>query len=185
MADNATRDLPAHYAQGVKFNVCIDVAPPPGTFAQGIEDGPPAGWTDIGNVCCNGSYDEVNGEVKWAYWDGLPRVLCYEVTPPGDATGEQCFLGRVYFNGFREPTGGDECLTPGSIKGDSDGDGNADLTDYAVFVGCMAGPETPPDPAAPLTAQECLDIFDVDEDGDVDLSDAGRFQSAFRTCSCD
>ena len=61
--------------------------------------------------------------------------------------------------------------------GDIDGDGWVGATDYAALCDCLAGPGHPPDPDMPLTAQRCLDAFDHDGDGDVDLADFARFQT--------
>jgi len=57
-----------------------------------------------------------------------------------------------------------------SIPGDSDGDGDVDLADYANFADCLD---------QPVPNQECLDSFDWDDDGDVDLMDFATFQVAF------
>ncbi len=55
--------------------------------------------------------------------------------------------------------------------GDADHDGDVDGDDFATLIGCLSGPDNvPPGPAA------CLDVFDVDEDGDVDLPDAAEFR---------
>ena len=68
-------------------------------------------------------------------------------------------------------------LIPGP-RGDFDGDGDVDLTDFVWFPACMAGPGVPPQPTAPVTAQKCLDRFDFNGDGDVDLTDFAAWQSA-------
>jgi len=66
--------------------------------------------------------------------------------------------------------------------GDFDEDGYVDLADHPYFVDCMAGPNTTPDPTAPTTVEDCLTVFDADEDEDVDLEDfrwiAGLFDGA-------
>lgn len=46
----------------------------------------------------------------------------------------------------------------------------ADLED------CMFGPDAAPAPTAPITAQQCLDAYDFDADGDVDLIDGQMLQ---------
>jgi hypothetical protein len=63
--------------------------------------------------------------------------------------------------------------------GDADADGDVDLADWAIFTECLHGPATPPAPAAPLTAGQCLASFDVDADADVDLEDAAMVQGRF------
>jgi hypothetical protein len=68
-----------------------------------------------------------------------------------------------------------------SASGDSDGDGDVDLEDYEVFADCLAGPNVPPTPTDPLTAADCLAIFDFQADGDVDLADFAVFAQVFGT----
>lgn len=67
------------------------------------------------------------------------------------------------------------CVT---IPGDFDGDGDADLDDFAVLVDCTNGPNVAPAPVG-VTPQECLDAFDTDADGDVDLGDFDGTQPLF------
>jgi hypothetical protein len=70
-------------------------------------------------------------------------------------------------------------LGPPAVPGDMDGDGDVDLDDHASFVECLAGPEVAPSPGEPLTAEECLTVFDFDEGGDVDLRDYSVFIESF------
>ncbi|HNQ21817.1 MAG TPA: hypothetical protein PKK06_01860 [Phycisphaerae bacterium] len=65
--------------------------------------------------------------------------------------------------------------------GDYDDDGDVDLTDYAAFEDCLAGPDTPPQPAAGTCEAElrCLVSFDLDDDEDVDLADFAQFAALF------
>jgi hypothetical protein len=58
-------------------------------------------------------------------------------------------------------------LVPGLEPGDLDGDGDADLADYALFAACLGGPNQP-NPGCPA---ENFDAADIDSDGDVDLED--------------
>lgn len=58
------------------------------------------------------------------------------------------------------------------VPGDADGNGAADLLDFASLAACLLGPVS-----APPSAQ-CL-VFDWDADGDVDLNDFLGFQTAF------
>ena len=57
--------------------------------------------------------------------------------------------------------------------GDFDLDGDTDLIDFAAFASCVTGPD--PDGAIPT---ECT-VADLDDDGDVYLSDVADFQRAF------
>ena len=64
-------------------------------------------------------------------------------------------------------------------SGDLDGDARRDADDWAALYDCLAGPDADPIPSAPLTAAVCLCVFDLDEDSDVDLEDAGLFAKRF------
>jgi hypothetical protein len=91
------------------------------------------------------------------------------VPPEGetDIDGEQ----RVQ-SGFVD-MGADE--TP-FWDGDADQDGDVDQDDFVVLVECLAGPDAIPSPPPPMTVEECLEVFDFDEDGDIDLRDFADFR---------
>lgn len=55
--------------------------------------------------------------------------------------------------------------------GDADNDGDVDGDDFAALADCLAGPGV-----APPVPGGCIDVFDMDEDGDVDLRDAAEFR---------
>ena len=66
------------------------------------------------------------------------------------------------------------------VDNDFDGDDDVDLEDYAIFNHCLSDPEAVPNPSwGGITIQNCLDAFDTDEDGDVDLADFAGVQDAF------
>ncbi len=65
-------------------------------------------------------------------------------------------------------TGGFWFETP---PGDCDADGLTNLTEYAAFEGCLAGPA---DPIPPGCA-----CYDANRDGQIDLKDNAVFQAAF------
>ena len=74
-----------------------------------------------------------------------------------------------------EMLGGTYALTGGfwfgQVPGDCNYDGNVDLDDFVGFEPCLLGP------GGGLGANcEC---FDMDDNGDVDLSDFAEFQVAF------
>ncbi len=54
--------------------------------------------------------------------------------------------------------------------GDANQDGNVDLDDFAILADCFSGPNRVP------AQTSCLDVFDYDDDGDVDLLDFSRFE---------
>ena len=73
-------------------------------------------------------------------------------------------------------SGGDFELNGGFWFGvppdDCNSDGWVDLIDYDDFDGCLSGPN------GGLPLPEC-NCFDLDSDGDIDLSDVARFQAEF------
>ncbi|MCP4245810.1 MAG: hypothetical protein GY778_02065, partial [bacterium] len=69
-------------------------------------------------------------------------------------------------------------LAPNAVS-DVDCDGDVDLGDYSMFFDCHEGPNLAPNPPLPMTPQTCLDAFDADRDGHVDLLDAGEIQDDF------
>lgn len=106
----AARDLPDQYVPGSALTVCIAIVPPPGTSAIGVEDSPQPGW-EVSNVSAGGHWDPIYEKVKWGpFFAPFPDQVCYEVTPPMNATGEYCFTGTVSFDGANQPVEGDECV---------------------------------------------------------------------------
>ena len=60
----------------------------------------------------------------------------------------------------------------GYVAGDTDGDGDVDLADFALLPACLTGPGGGP------VASGC-NVFDLDWDDDVDLYDVAAFANAF------
>jgi len=166
----ATRTLPVCYTGDDLFSASLTLAPPAGTWALGIEESPPVGWT-VSNISDGGLWDAVHEKIKWGpFFEPFPTYVTYEFTPLPGAEDEHCFAGTVSLDGINGPIVGDACLTD-CPAGDFDQDGDVDLDDLSVCVACMAGPEVahPPD----------CDGVDLDVDGDVDLTDFAAFQTAF------
>ena len=59
--------------------------------------------------------------------------------------------------------------TPIPVFGDTDGDADLDLADYAKLQACFSGPTDGPGFTPP--SAECKEHFDVTFDGDVDMDD--------------
>jgi len=69
--------------------------------------------------------------------------------------------------------------TPGT-NGDFDGDSNVDQVDARHFLDCLAGPVSEPQPSTGVGCRNfCLDVFDFDDDNDVDLVDYQAFSQLF------
>ena len=68
-----------------------------------------------------------------------------------------------------------ECVDP--VPGDIDGDHDVDLSDWGLFVGCLAGPDVSTPPAGCSLAQ--FSLSDLDTDGNVDLADSCLLQASF------
>ncbi|MCA9251952.1 MAG: DUF11 domain-containing protein [Phycisphaerales bacterium] len=60
---------------------------------------------------------------------------------------------------------------PTSVMGDFDGNCLVELADHVSFVDCCDGPDQPPAPTPPIDPQQCLDAFDFDSSGTIDLRD--------------
>lgn len=107
------RRLPNNYAPLVPLKVTVEAAPPAHTVAYGIEDRPPTGWA-ASMISDGGEFDSVNGKVKWTFLDKTARTLTYQVTPPQNSSGSQCFQGgEANVNGIeKSPVGGNSCVEP-------------------------------------------------------------------------
>ncbi len=68
--------------------------------------------------------------------------------------------------------------------GDVNYDSMVNLDDYVVFSECLAGPGAMPAPFPPVTVSDCLDAFDFNGDGDVDLDDFAAFAAVYGTGDC-
>ena len=65
------------------------------------------------------------------------------------------------------------------VPGDFNGDEAVDLNDHPALIDCQAAPDVEPTPTPPTMPEQCLDAFDLDYDGDVDLNDVAEFQIIF------
>jgi len=110
-AEGATRDLSDYSLPGVTFTVSIAIDDDPTTDLVGVEEAPPSGWT-VSAISNGGEWDEQNAEVKWLFFSpSIPSAVTYDLTPPGDASGLQCFSGIANFDGVEQPIAGDQCLS--------------------------------------------------------------------------
>jgi hypothetical protein len=98
------------------------------------------------------------------------------------AAGEDCYyldfsMGGVVdlldFAEFQRRHTGDQ-MPP---AGDLDRDFDIDLDDFALWSGCLNGPNRV-QPAPPGCPNERYFPSDLDDDGDVDLADFARLQAA-------
>jgi hypothetical protein len=110
-AESVTRDLSNYSTQSVTFTVSITIDADPTTDLVGLEEAPPAGWS-VSAISNGGEWDDENSEVKWLFFSPpFPDVVTYDVTPPGDAGGGECFSGIANFDGIEQPISGDLCLS--------------------------------------------------------------------------
>lgn len=119
----AVRRLPPSYIAGVPLEVIIDSKPPNHALAYGLEEQPPASWA-VSDISHSGTYDAVNGKIKWTFLNNTPIPdLTYRVTPPSTQLGNQCFSGTGDVNGVEVvPIGGVQCLDPASSRHPADFD---------------------------------------------------------------
>jgi len=112
-AEGASRDLSGYAGPEVTFSVSIAIDPPVGTIAVAVEDAPPTGWF-VENITDGGTWDAQQEKVKWGVFfePSVPSSVMYDMTPPLDATGQECFTGTVSFDGPGQPVTGDTCVGP-------------------------------------------------------------------------
>ena len=97
-------------------------------------------------------------------------MRCSSRNPLGGPSGRSAALGTALADHLGRRTL--RCLIPPpAVAGESDGDGDVDLFDFAAFLHCVTGPggRAPPDCAT----------FDLDGGNDIDLRDFGVLQLAF------
>jgi len=104
------RHLPLAYGAGAKLVVSLQTAALANLDYYVVEDAPPANW-QVGLISDGGWFDPVNGLVKFGpYFDGVARLLYYEVTPPLGESGPRQFSGDWVMNDLEGPTGGDDTI---------------------------------------------------------------------------
>lgn len=139
-----------------------------GAHGEGLLGG---SFTDAGGITAN----------RIAMWNGQSW------SPLGSGVSGGVIQALVALD--HRPTGGPELFVGGAftvspagdgfvarwrgcpIRADLNADGVVDLADFNIFVGCMAGPDTPY-PAG-------CDVADLQADGDVDVVDFAEFQLCF------
>ena len=113
---------------------------------------------------------DVSGLVSEALTSGGDKVaLRFQIDPATPNAASQAFIDATDQTPASKPF---LVIEPGPpTPGDADGDGDVDVDDYAVLFGCLAGPTVP--------GGTGCEVFDFDEDTDVDLADVAGFQGAF------
>lgn len=120
----------------------------------------------------NGSPMSDGGAISGATSD----VLSINPVAPGNAGNYSVHITNAYGNA----TSAAGILTISNMSGDVNGDGSINGFDYSAFVACYGAPGIPPNPMSlGLTPQTCTAIFDIGNDGDVDIRNFADFQNAF------
>jgi hypothetical protein len=97
---------------GAALNVQIVLSPPAGAAAIAVEDSPPAGWS-VANISDGGTFDAVNGKVKWGpFFPPFPPELSYDAAPTANQDDGACFDGLISIDGVNETICGDSCVDP-------------------------------------------------------------------------
>ena len=93
-----TRSLPADYLPGISLAVTLSSVPAADVTAWIIEEVVPAGWV-VNGITHDGGFDLVHGKVKWGpFFDTIPRVLGYVVTPPASERADVKFAAFSRFD---------------------------------------------------------------------------------------
>lgn len=89
--------------------------------------------------------------------------------------------GALFTAAAIDPAQSEATILIGNVSAaDANADGKVDLGDYAKFADCMTAPCVMNGCANPLySTQNSCGIFDTDQDGDIDLEDAGEMQITF------
>lgn len=99
------------YCPGVQKTIRIALALSNNVTAVALEDLPPADWS-VTNISHDGTFDAVNGKVKWGpFFAPFPPGVTYDVTPPAHEDGVLCFSGIISLDGVNRSICGDDCIT--------------------------------------------------------------------------
>lgn len=98
-------------APGVSFSVTNSVDPSEQVELYSVEEQIPNGWT-VGAISHEGLHDKAMNKLKWGpFFDGIPRVLTYVLTPPNDMEATTVLTGVGMFNDQLIPIAGQRVLT--------------------------------------------------------------------------
>ena len=113
------------------------------------------------------------GLMSWPHHDFFVRAVGFDGWLQHDCNENQVLDACDIAGGTSLDSNGngipDECEV--AVPGDLDGDGDVDNDDFAIFSGCMSGPDLPYPP-------DC-NAADLNDDGDVDVADFAEFQVHF------
>lgn len=172
----ATRTLPC-YSHSSSVTVSIQVDPPTGTAAYGVEEQPPQGWTVVPVSINEGGEVAQDGKLRWTFIDANARTLRYDATPPAGATGEQCgWVGKANFDGETDCTiGGDSCM--GECRDQHPADPNRDsritLAEAVAYATCYKRQCVWPTPPTPPTLNYVIRAFFLYKKGECYTVDPG------------
>lgn len=177
--EGANRNLPRLYHADVDTVVTISIVPPVGTVAWALAEAVPQGWT-VTAPSHGGSWIAGKRSVRWGpfFDEPFPADLTYRIRPPKGETGEHCLTGAVSFDGFDESIKGESCVREARLH-DSNSDGQIDLNDYADFLLCASPNGKAATSGFDSGRRGCIEIFDADGSGALDLTDWGSLQAAF------
>jgi hypothetical protein len=100
------RELPSDYRPNARLIVRLNVTPAAGVGAYFVDEVPPQTFIPS-TLSHRGTINGSTRKLRWGpFFDGQPRTLSYELTPPANAAGIVSFEGSGTFDGVVVPTSG-------------------------------------------------------------------------------
>lgn len=157
----------------------------PAPWAIGVPEGyTPGAQADPFLVVFDVDLALTEGEVRRYFQEQLSAGRVFAVMTSLRTTVKQASSGFPTFYCKEGAAPGSGIAAPTLVlallpSGDISGDGQRGLDDLAALVDCLGGPGVEPEPSETLTAEDCLFLFDFDEDHDVDHEDFKEFTVRF------
>lgn len=113
---------------------------------------------------------DVSSAVGFVLASGAKKIgIRFQIDPQSGSVADQAYIDALDSDATTKPRLVVDEAPP--VPGDIDGDGDADLDDFAGLPACMDGPN--------VAVGGACEAYDLDADSDVDMDDYGIFQTYF------